>query len=120
MGLKRTSTRWTELAEGTNSDILRWAEGQPCAQAMLACAQDPQWQPVSLVRYHGRPPYILEKENSEPPLATILAQNRRWANPVPERVIPHLAETLEPPTIAECHDLLFGLPRHPTTTSISG
>ena len=42
----------------------------------------------------------------EPPLATVLAQNRRRANPVPEKVILHLVETLEPPTMAECHDLL--------------
>lgn len=44
----------------------------------------------------------------EPPLTTILAQNRHRANPVPERVILRLAEKLEPPTLAECHDLLFG------------
>ncbi|PWU11213.1 MAG: hypothetical protein C5B50_23845 [Verrucomicrobia bacterium] len=43
----------------------------------------------------------------EPPLATILAQNRRRANPVPEKVILGLLEKLEPPTFAECHGLLL-------------
>jgi len=44
----------------------------------------------------------------EPPLATILARNRRRANPVPEKVIRDLLEKLEPPTITECHDLVLG------------
>ncbi len=48
----------------------------------------------------------------EPPLATILAQNRRRANPVPENVVLRLLEKLEPPKMAECHDLLYGSPRH--------
>ena len=46
----------------------------------------------------------------EPPLATILAQNRRRANPVPENVVLRLLEKLEPPTAAECHDLVFNSP----------
>jgi len=54
----------------------------------------------------------------EPPLATVLAQNRRRANAVPERVILHLVEKLDPPTMAECHDLLLQEPRRPTNTSI--
>ena len=41
----------------------------------------------------------------EPALATILAQNRRRPSPVPERVVWHLVEQLEPPTLAECHRL---------------
>jgi putative nucleotidyltransferase with HDIG domain len=41
----------------------------------------------------------------EPPLGTILSQNRQRANPVPETVIFRLLEKLEPPTITECHDL---------------
>jgi len=44
----------------------------------------------------------------EPPLAAILAQNKRRPNPVPEKVILRLAEKLEPPTITECHSLTFG------------
>jgi predicted kinase len=43
----------------------------------------------------------------EPPLQTILSQNRRRANPVPETVVLRLLEKLEPPTIAECHDVLL-------------
>jgi predicted kinase len=41
----------------------------------------------------------------EPPLRTILAQNRRRTNTVPEKVIERLLERLEPPTITECHAL---------------
>ena len=41
----------------------------------------------------------------EPPLGTILSQNRHRAHPVPETVILRLLEKLEPPTMAECHDL---------------
>jgi len=43
----------------------------------------------------------------EPPLRTILSQNRRRANPVPESVILRLLEKLEPPTMAECHATLL-------------
>jgi predicted kinase len=43
----------------------------------------------------------------EPPVATILAQNRRRTNPVPECVILRLVEKLEPPTLTECHSLTF-------------
>lgn len=43
----------------------------------------------------------------EPPVATILAQNRRRTNPVPEKVILRLLEKLEPPTVTECHSLTF-------------
>jgi len=43
----------------------------------------------------------------EPPLATILAQNKRRPNPVPEKVILRLVEKLEPPTVTECHSLTF-------------
>ncbi len=43
----------------------------------------------------------------EPPLATILAQNKRRTNPVPEKVIMRLLEKLEPPTVTECHSLIF-------------
>jgi tRNA uridine 5-carbamoylmethylation protein Kti12 len=41
----------------------------------------------------------------EPPLLTILMQNQRRTNPVPEKVIERLLERLEPPTITECHTL---------------
>ncbi len=41
----------------------------------------------------------------EPSAATILAQNKNRANPVPEKVILRLLEKLEVPTIAECHSL---------------
>ena len=43
----------------------------------------------------------------EPPLAKILAQNRRRSEPVPERVILRLVEKLEPPTLREAHALTF-------------
>jgi predicted kinase len=39
----------------------------------------------------------------EPSVATILAQNKYRANPVPEKVIVRLFEKLEVPTITECH-----------------
>lgn len=41
----------------------------------------------------------------EPPIATMLAQNNRRMNPVPEKVILRLLERLEPPTATECHSL---------------
>ena len=41
----------------------------------------------------------------EPPVTTILAQNKRRANPVPSSVIMRLVEKLEPPTLMECHSL---------------
>lgn len=40
----------------------------------------------------------------EPPLETILAQNKRRTGPVPEKVIRSLLDRLEPPTITECHE----------------
>ncbi|MGC3959658.1 MAG: AAA family ATPase [Verrucomicrobiota bacterium] len=43
----------------------------------------------------------------EPPVAIVLAQNKRRTNPVPERVILRLVEKLEPPTVTECHALTF-------------
>lgn len=43
----------------------------------------------------------------EPPVATMLAQNKRRTNPVPERVVLRLLEKLEPPTATECHSLTF-------------
>jgi putative nucleotidyltransferase with HDIG domain len=43
----------------------------------------------------------------EPPVATILGQNKHRANPVPEKVILRLLEELEPPTVTECHSLTF-------------
>jgi len=42
------------------------------------------------------------------PLETLLARNRRRANPVPEKVILSLLENLEPPTITEWHDFVVG------------
>jgi putative nucleotidyltransferase with HDIG domain len=44
----------------------------------------------------------------EPPVETIFLQNKSRPNPVPERVIHHLLEKLEPPTPTEAHQLLFG------------
>jgi predicted kinase len=43
----------------------------------------------------------------EPPIGTILAQNKHRSNPVPEKVILRLLEKLEPPTVTECHALTF-------------
>jgi predicted kinase len=43
----------------------------------------------------------------EPPLPVILERNARRANPVPERVIRHLAAKCEPPTFAETHGLVM-------------
>jgi len=43
----------------------------------------------------------------EPPVKTILAQNKRRTNPVPEKVILRLLEKLEPPTVTEGHLLVF-------------
>jgi len=43
----------------------------------------------------------------EPPIATLLAQNKGRAHPVPEKVILRLVENLEPPTVTECHSLRF-------------
>ncbi len=41
----------------------------------------------------------------EPKLPKILERNRRRESPVPEKVILHLLEKLEPPQITECHGL---------------
>lgn len=41
----------------------------------------------------------------ESPTALILERNRRRPNAVPERVVMHLLEQLEPPTVTECHSL---------------
>ena len=43
----------------------------------------------------------------EPLVTAILSQNKRRANPVPEKVILRLVEKLEPPTVTECHALTF-------------
>src|SRR5262249_37183257 len=43
----------------------------------------------------------------ETPMPLILAQNARRSVPVPERVVRHLAERIEPPTFAESHGLSF-------------
>lgn len=43
----------------------------------------------------------------EPPFATILTQNSRRTTPVPENVLLRLLQRLEPPTITECHSLIF-------------
>ena len=45
-----------------------------------------------------------------PPLATLLAQNKRRSSPVPEKVVLRLVEKLEPPTLAECHQLTIEAP----------
>jgi len=43
----------------------------------------------------------------EPPLETLLDQNKQREHPVPENVIRHLVEKLEPPTVTECHSLVM-------------
>ncbi|MCC6821593.1 MAG: AAA family ATPase [Verrucomicrobia subdivision 3 bacterium] len=43
----------------------------------------------------------------EPPVKTILAQNKRRTAPVPEKVILRLLEKLEVPTVTESHSLTF-------------
>lgn len=43
----------------------------------------------------------------EPPVATILAQNKRRPEPVPDKVILRLLEQLEPPAITEGHRLIL-------------
>ncbi len=43
----------------------------------------------------------------EPPLPTILLQNKRRQRPVPEKVILRLVKKLEPPTLTECHRLMI-------------
>jgi len=43
----------------------------------------------------------------EPPMRTVLEQNKRRTNPVPESVIHRLVEKLEPPTITEAHELAY-------------
>lgn len=60
----------------------------------------------------------------EPPLKTILVQNNRRPNPVPESAINRLLSRLEPPTITECHDLLLidtskRCPSIPSSTALS-
>ncbi len=52
--------------------------------------------------YHAR----VELVYLEPPLATILSQNKQRSRHVPERVIRRLMEKCEPPTSTECHRLL--------------
>jgi putative nucleotidyltransferase with HDIG domain len=54
LGLKEPSPHWTELAAGTNSELLNWAEGQLWAQAMIACQQDAQWHAEGDVWTHTR------------------------------------------------------------------
>lgn len=44
----------------------------------------------------------------EPALSTILGQNKRRPSPVPQRIILRLLDKLEPPTVTECHSLIFG------------
>jgi len=43
----------------------------------------------------------------EPPVGTILAQNRQRVKSVPEKVMLRLLERLEPPTVTECHSLIL-------------
>lgn len=43
----------------------------------------------------------------EPTLSVILQQNKRRVNPVPEQVIGHLLDKLEPPTWTEAHAVVF-------------
>jgi putative nucleotidyltransferase with HDIG domain len=53
--------------------------------------------------YDGR----IEIVYLEPPIATLLEQNKLRSDPVPEQVVLRLLEKLEPPTITECHRLTF-------------
>lgn len=43
----------------------------------------------------------------EPPISVAIAQNRRRPDPVPDSVIRSLCDRLEPPTWAECHQLVI-------------
>ena len=54
MDLKHTSKRWADLAASTNTDLVNWAEGQPWAGAMAACAQDADWHAEGDVWTHTR------------------------------------------------------------------
>jgi len=45
----------------------------------------------------------------EPPLALLFEQNKRHPNAVPEGVIARLIQKLEPPSVTEAHELLFGI-----------
>ena len=45
----------------------------------------------------------------EPPLAALFEQNKRRPNAVPEGVIARLIQKLEPPSVTEAHELLFGI-----------
>ena len=99
----------------------------------LGCDLQTREEIASLVRYHGRPPYLLEKQNPEREVISLswLVSNRllhlfaladtrgRHAAEMtrPEenlhlwklvaRVIFRLIEKLEPPTMTECHALNF-------------
>ncbi|QDU93702.1 AAA family ATPase [Lignipirellula cremea] len=50
----------------------------------------------------------LEVVYLEPPLASLLRQNKARSKAVPEPVIRRLADKCEPPTWAECHRLVIG------------
>lgn len=52
--------------------------------------------------YHAR----IEIVYVEPPLDRLLVQNKQRSKPVPEQVIRKLSEKCEPPTWAECHELV--------------
>ncbi len=43
----------------------------------------------------------------EPPMKTILSQNKNRSSVVPENVIRNLADKCEPPTWLECHQLVI-------------
>jgi AAA domain/HD domain len=94
----------------------------------LGCDVTTREEIVRLVRFHGRPAFLLEKLQPrqtrrrwidlfadydarieivyvEPPLPVILSRNARRDRPVPERVIRELCDKCEPPTITEAHGL---------------
>lgn len=43
---------WASMSTASNGDILKWAEGQPWAQAMATCPQDAQWHAEGDVWMH--------------------------------------------------------------------
>jgi predicted kinase len=45
---------WTEAASVSRGELLAWAEGQPWAHAMRACAQDAEWHAEGDVWTHTR------------------------------------------------------------------
>jgi putative nucleotidyltransferase with HDIG domain len=54
LDLKYASKGWVDLAATTSADIVNWAEAQPWAREMAACAQDADWHAEGDVWTHTR------------------------------------------------------------------